>query len=384
LLIEEYALLTESAPDLRKRLDEWFAYYRPESPGECELLELAVMASVQWRRVHRHQTAIVNQKIRTAVFDFDCAQEDEVERYRAMLRTSPGAAVLGLKRSALGLRLLIARWERLLRLLDEEGTLYGNDRNEMINCQGARATPTEVLFESEGAYLTWLYCLMAQPAPRDSDFVTIGNERWMPTGLNDRNPFEWLGEKHVCRRILKELVEQELASVRRREARLRSNYEDPARDDAELRRQVLATPEGTLLLRHERTHGLMYKRAYEAFLKGRAQSLKTGRPPGAPDQADAGGADPARAAAPGPAADPAAAAAAVAEARARRKREADAVAPGVDKPIGAPEPPGDFMREEVRKARPRTCATAAGTSPAASEGQATAASVPGMGAFGPR
>ena len=36
LLIEKYTLLTESAPELREKLDEWYAFYRPSSPGECE------------------------------------------------------------------------------------------------------------------------------------------------------------------------------------------------------------------------------------------------------------------------------------------------------------------------------------------------------------
>ncbi len=125
LLIENYALLTESASGLRDRLEEWYDYYEPTAPGECELMELAVMSSVQRRRVLGQLTELVNQNIRTADFDFDCAQEDEVERYRAMLETSPGAAILGLKRSALGIRLLIMRWERLERLLHRDGTWYG-------------------------------------------------------------------------------------------------------------------------------------------------------------------------------------------------------------------------------------------------------------------
>jgi len=200
-LIEEYALLTESASDLRERLDEWYDFYEPTTPGECELLELAVMSSVQRRRVLGQLTELVNQKIRTAFFDFDCAQEDEVERYRAMLATSPGAAILGLKRSALGLRHLIMRWERLERLLQRDGTWYGGDRNEAINCQGARATPPESLSESEAGYLTWLYCLMAQPAPKDKDFVAIGQESWTPPALYDREPRDWLGEPPVCRKI---------------------------------------------------------------------------------------------------------------------------------------------------------------------------------------
>ena len=141
LLIENYALLTENASDLRERLQEWYDYYRPTAPGECEQIEIAVMSSIQRRRVLSHQTEVVNHRIRTAIYDLDCAAEDEVERYRAMLSTSPGAAVLGLKRSALGVRLLISRWERLERLLHEDGTLYGCDRNELINYQGAAPSP---------------------------------------------------------------------------------------------------------------------------------------------------------------------------------------------------------------------------------------------------
>ena len=359
LVIEEYALLTESASDLRARLDEWFTYYKPATPGECELLELAVMSSVQRRRVSSHLTEVVNHRIRTADFDFDCAQEDEVERYRALLETSPGAAILGLKRSALGVRLLISRWERLERLLREDGTLYGEDRNEMINCQGARAVPTESLSQSPGAYLTWLYCLMCQPAPKDEHFVAMGNPRWTPVALYDRDPLDWVGTKPVCRRILEALVARELASLREREEVLRTNYEVPARDGAELRRQVLVSPEGALLLRHERAHGLVYHRAYEAFLKGRAQSLKTGRPPGAPDPVAEDAADQDTASdQPGPESRPDATTAA--EARARRKRAGEALAPGPDNGIGAQDASGDSMRGEVMKARARTREEAAG------------------------
>ena len=176
LQIENYALLTESATDLRARLQEWYGFYVPESPGVCDLMEMAVMSSIQWRRVLGHMTEAVNHRIRTAFFDFDCAHEDEVQRYRAMLATSPGAAILGLKRSALGVRYLIMRWERLESLLLRDGTWYGGDRNEAINCQGARADPPESLSESEAGYLTWLYCLMAQPAPKDQHFFEIGRE----------------------------------------------------------------------------------------------------------------------------------------------------------------------------------------------------------------
>jgi hypothetical protein len=74
-----------------------------------------------------------------------------------MLPTEPGPAVVGLKRSALGVRFLLTRWQRLLRLLLDEGTLYGADRDEYINYQGSKVTTPEDLFHSEGAYLTYLF-----------------------------------------------------------------------------------------------------------------------------------------------------------------------------------------------------------------------------------
>jgi hypothetical protein len=348
LLIENYALLTESASGLRERLEEWYDFYEPTAPGECELMELAVMSSVQRRRVLAQLTELVNQNIRTAFFDFDCAHEDEVERYRAMLPTSPGAAILGLKRSALGIRLLLMRWERLERLLQRDGTWYGGDRAEAINCQGARATPPERLSESEAGYLTWLYTLMTQPAPKDKDFVAVGQESWTPPALYEREPRDWLGETPVCRKILQNLVTRELASLRQREAHLRTNYEEPARDGAEIRRQVLTSPEGSLLLRHERAHGLTFQRAYDAFLKGRLQSLKTGRPPGAPERVDGGEEDhPAKGVVVSDAA-------AVEERRVRRKRAAEAVAPGAENGIAAPRGHGDVMVDAVLRARPTT------------------------------
>jgi hypothetical protein len=341
--IERYALLTENAPELGARLDQWYEYYQPMTPGECELIDMAVMASTLGRRVHACRTEMVNQEIRTAVFSFDCAQEDEVEAYRAMLAIQPGRAVLGLKRSALGVRFLIERWERLERLLREEGTWYGNDRNEAIAYQGARATPVESLFDSEGAFLTWVYCLMAQPDAKDQDFIALGDERVMPAALKDRKSEHWLPLRPVCRQILEDLVARELAFLRPREEQLRRAYEEPARDGAEIRKQVLEGPDGAHLLQHERAHELHFHRAYQAFIKGRKESARTGLLPGQPQPALHGPADTtAVAAAPEP--EPGATSSPVAHSRETRKREADALRPSRENGIGAAVVSGDFMR----------------------------------------
>ena len=103
---------------------------------------------------------------------------------------------------------------------------------------------------------------------------------------------------------------------------------------------------GSLLLRHERAHGLTYDRAYAAFVKGRLQSLKTGRPPGAPSADDDDDADHTVSAA------VVSDAPVVAERRDQRKRAAEAVAPGAGNGIGAPEGQADGWMDEVMAARP--------------------------------
>ena len=139
------------------------------------------------------------------------------------------------------------------------------------------------MHESEGAYLTWLYCLMCQPAPKDAHFVAMGNPAWRPVGLEDRQIHHWLGNAELCRKLLLELVESELAALRKREAILRTNYEEPARDGAEIRKQVVAGPLGAQLVRQIEIHDRQFHRSYSAFLKGRAQSVKSGRLPGGAD-----------------------------------------------------------------------------------------------------
>ena len=344
--IEKYALLTESVPEMRTRLDEWLNFYCPSSPGEEELIELGVMASVQRRRVLAHQTEVINHEIRTARYRQDCKQEDEVEHYKGMLTTEPARAVLGLKRIALGCRFLIQRWERLQTLIAEEGTWYGNDRNEAIQYQGAIAS-RDRLVESEAAYLTWLYCLMAQPNPKDAHIAAMGP--LMPEALNIRETLHWFPARSVCRQLLKALAERELAALRPRAEVLRVAVEEPGREGAEARSQVLEGKLGAQLLRHARMHELQFLSAYKEFLKGRQETAKTGLPPGAPSVEAANrykaAAAPESATGAGP---PTAERETVEEGVARRKGQAAAVEPGAAGGIGSPIPRGDAERLEAR------------------------------------
>jgi len=190
---------------------------------------------------------------------------------------------------------------------------------------------------------------MCQPAPKDEQFVAMGNEKWMPASLMDRPPAHWLGEATLCRKLLEELAERELAYLRPREERLRVNHETPARDGAEVRRQVLQGPVGARLLREAESHNRHYDRAYNAFLKGRGYSAKSGRLPGQPDadlhgKADATPATVVPVSVPEPMS--------VEQGVARRKEEAEALAPGGENGIGVPTVRGERERAAVMATLP--------------------------------
>jgi hypothetical protein len=343
--IETFTLLTEAEGDLQELYEEWFVHYLPASPGERELLEVAVQSSIDRRRVLAALNEITNDQIRTAIFRFDIAEEDRVQVCRDSLTTRPDLATLHLGRSALGCRFVIERLERILKLLSEEGTLYGNDRNEGINLCGARAgADRECLFESCGAYLAWLYTLAAQPAPKDEHFIDLGNHRYMPEELQDREPEGWLGPAEVCRELLVQVFSRMLADLREREQVLRTQYEEPARDGVEVREQVLRGPDGMQLNRLAKTHLQNYLQAYQAFLRGRKETRKTGAVPGAPT-AEVHGPG-ARKIVPVPATAEAKAAGrqAANQQRGRRKTAAAATAPGRKKGIGAAIFNGDEFR----------------------------------------
>jgi hypothetical protein len=347
--VETYTLLTEAAPDLREIYDSWLAFYKPASPGERELLEIAIQSSIDRRRTLATLTELVNDQIRTAIFRHDIAEEDNGQKHLDILSTLPGQAILGLQRSAKGCEYMISRFERLLKLVREEGTLYGNDRNELINLSGARAgVDRTCLFESCGAYLVWLYALAAQPTPKDQHFIDLGSELYMPEELRDRQTEQWFGPPDVCRALLVELIENTLAHLRERERELRIQYAEPARAGAEVCAQVLRGPDGMQLKRMVRMHQQDFLQAYEAFLKGRKESRKSGAAPGAPvPDVAGGGAEPF--VPPRQAPDEAEAERQAArQATAERQEEADNLAPGEKNGIGAPLMTGDAMREGVR------------------------------------
>jgi hypothetical protein len=281
LRIENLAILTEKAPEVKAKLSEYVDYYKPTSPGERELCETAAVASVQKRRVLAAQKAKINKRVRRARRRYDERQEKRLERARSLLASHEGPGLQELKRFALGLRWLLSRLERLAALLERDGTLYGSDRNELIQLMGSEPY-IDRLYLSEEAFLIWLYCAVTKPEPVQEEIQALGAEEILPVSLRDRPTYTWLPPASLCRSLLKERIADEIAILRRREQSLRENYEEPEREDCEEDASLLTGQPASLVARYYKMHELEWHRAYTALVKGRELTAKTGRIPGAP------------------------------------------------------------------------------------------------------
>src|SRR5262249_21760865 len=148
--------------ELRARLDAAYRIYDPTTPGEVALVEQVVVAELEIERLHRLRETLRVEAARLAEIRLRHAREDEGFDHVRLLETDPAAAVMKLKRRARGVRYLVERWERLERLLSEDGTWYGRDRNEAIQLQGYSSALGNIYFAAP-AWETWRDCLAAQP-----------------------------------------------------------------------------------------------------------------------------------------------------------------------------------------------------------------------------
>jgi hypothetical protein len=245
------------------------AWLRAESPGglrERALIEQAVRALIEKRRLERIRAATRTQTVRTAVLYFDRKQDDDVAKCLHHFNVHCPSALVGLTRSAAGCRWAIAYFERLAALLVSEGTWYGDCRNGAIQLQGFSACINE-LYLSEEAYTTWIDCLAAQPNPKPDDIEVILERKYVPKSLLDRDVPLWPRDPVESRARLQALVDRELPRLRALEETLRTQYEEPARAEAHLTALAQAAKEELPLLRAQRIHEQSYQQALTALLK---------------------------------------------------------------------------------------------------------------------
>jgi hypothetical protein len=262
--IEGLALGSERPEELRGRLDAAYAAYAPKLPTEFALVDQATLAQLEIERCHRSRAALRAVKVRTALRDFQWAQENYVEELHLMFDGNPRGAIYGLKRSAAGVRFLVERWERLGRQLEQDQTWYGADRIEAIQLQGLSAMVDD-LYMSEQAYWTWVWCLAAQPNPKQRDIDLVLHRRNMPKRLQDMDHPVWRPDPDESRARLRALVAEILPPLRELEVQLRSQYEEPARAEAVERALARVDKDEQQLLRELRSHERSLAQAHKAL-----------------------------------------------------------------------------------------------------------------------
>src|SRR3954469_3550063 len=279
LCMKKIALPVEDAALLEEKLRSWNEHYLPATPGECELIAMAVTASVHRDRSRRYLTAALTEQVLNAEKRWDEAREDEVLALVKLLATEPGAAVARLRRTGHGCRWLIARWRGLaerLAMPESEGGGWGPaDCLEAIQLQGQFADPTH-LDGSPEASATRHHFEALFP---DS---VLGGYAGGPVDIRDilRSPGwgkpkgagpdpEVVARKAEARRWLSKTISRHLGELEAWEATVREAFDAPSRALAKERALLLEGPAGSNWQRYERMHELAFHRAYAAFLKGR-------------------------------------------------------------------------------------------------------------------
>src|SRR3954462_6863681 len=279
LCAKTLALPVEDAALLEEKLAWWNDHYQPETPGECELIEMAVTASIQRSRSRRYLTAALSEQVLNAEKHWDEAREDEVLSLVKLLDKEPGAAVARLKRTGHGCRWLIARWRGLAERLatpESEGGGWGPaDCLEAIRLQGQFADPEHL----DGS---------PEPSATQHHFEALfpdsvlGGHAGGPVDIRDiLEPPGWGKRKDAgpdpeevvrqaeARRWLSGTIARHLDELEAWEAFVREAFDAPSRALAKERALLLEGPAGSNWQRYERMHELAFHRAYAAFLKGR-------------------------------------------------------------------------------------------------------------------
>src|SRR3954468_2233478 len=282
LCARSIALPAEDAALLEEKLRSWDEHYRPATPGECELIAMAVTASVQRDRSRRYLTAALTEQVLNAEKRWDEAREDDVLALVKTLDKEPGAAVARLRRTGHGCCWLIARWrglaERLATPESEGGGWRPADCLEAIRPQGQFADPEHLDGSPEASATRHRFEALFPDAvlggyaggPVDIRDILKSPGGGKPKGAGP-DPDE-VARQAEARRWLSGTIARHLGELEAWEAIVREAFDAPSRALAKERALLLEGPAGSNWQRYERMHELAFHRAYAAFLKGRERA----------------------------------------------------------------------------------------------------------------
>ena len=191
------------------------------------------------------------EQIQTARKRWEQGRKSDVRKLRKLLATEPEDAVEDLKETGHGCRWLIERWERLGRLLETDGSWSDRDCTEAIQLQGLLPATATRRF-SDDASLTKRMNTCSSPRRRSrTSTPRSAFDARLVLLIPRQTAEEKEAEKKVggrdaaaCLVWLKAKVAEKLAPLRAIEAEQRTLYDDPDREEAELKALMLRGSSG--------------------------------------------------------------------------------------------------------------------------------------------
>jgi hypothetical protein len=261
LRAKKHALATEDPQKAQARARSWASFYRPQTPSQQYTLDQAVEATLMLDRCAGYLRDTLNHQVRQAPRLWDRQREEGVEQDFERLPLCPSAHARALKRSGHGCRRLIVAWEGLAASFERRGGQWSADCADcallLLGHDPARAQPQPFV------ELLRLHNLRARGGEEADREGVLGE---VPPSVAE------------SRAWLRELMEEELADLRRREAVLRVDYDEPERAEA-VGRALLPkdTPEARLLLRYRTTYEMSFYRACKGLKELEEDALEQGR-----------------------------------------------------------------------------------------------------------
>jgi hypothetical protein len=115
------ALPNEDPAELAAREQAFFDHYQPQNPRDAFLVHAAALATVQFDRCNRFETAEIGHQVRARFMERETERDETIERFRIAIKTDGELAIHGLRRSAQGCFYLIHQWSKLRKALKTHG-----------------------------------------------------------------------------------------------------------------------------------------------------------------------------------------------------------------------------------------------------------------------
>ncbi len=263
LRAEALALPNEDPAAVAARNDSWNDYYKPQSPAAQHLVNQCVQATLLADRCNQFHHAALSAQIRETQMLSERREHDELQEMILSLDVDPRETLARMVRNGPGLRHLIACWKRLRETLEDKRHWTPSERDEAIRLQGFHPHLNAPI-----AWITRLYCLICDRLTPREQIDAMFAPDFYPEMFHDLCSPDSLPDVDTCLAWLRDIVFEQLDSLRALETNHRTRYEEPARAEAAALSLILNNPvDARLFLRYHSESRNAFHRAYRELVK---------------------------------------------------------------------------------------------------------------------